>query len=76
MNFIYTLISISCLIFGFYSGYKIGKEQKLPEEIKPTKIIMKYKKHKKESKEEKKQEEQIQKLQKDLETIDSYDAGL
>ncbi len=76
MGLLYTIISIICLIFGFYSGYKIGKEQRLPEEIKPTRIIKKYKRHKKEIKDEKQQEEQIQKLQKDLEIIDSYNAGL
>ena len=50
MNFIYTIISIVCLILGFYSGYKIGKEQRLPEEIKPSKIVKRYIKRKQEIK--------------------------
>ena len=76
MNLIYTIISIICLIFGFYSGYKIGKEQRLPEEIKPSKIVKRYIKHKKEIKEEKEQEEQLKILQENLEAINTYDAGL
>ena len=76
MNFIYTIISIGCLIFGFYSGYKIGKEQKLPEEIKPSRIVKRYIKRKQEIKEEQEQEEQLKILQENLEAIDSYDASL
>ena len=76
MNLIYTILSISCLIFGFYSGYKIGKEQRLPEEIKPSKVIKKHRKRKQDMKEEKEQEEQLKKLQENLDAIDSYDAGL
>lgn len=76
MNLIYTIISIICLIFGFYTGYKIGKEQRFPEEIKPSKIAKRYIKHKQEIKEEKEQEEQLKILQENLEAIDSYDAGL
>ena len=76
MNFIYTIMSISCLIFGFYSGYKIGKEQKFPEEIKPGRIIKKIRKSKQDIKEQKEQEEQLKILQENLEAIDSYDANI
>ncbi len=69
MEFIYTLIIVFCLIFGFYAGYKIGKEQaipKIPKEIlHPVKTI-------KENEKDKEEEIRLQKLQKDLEELDNY----
>lgn len=77
MNLLYTLISIACLIFGFYSGYKIGKEQRLPEvKINPVKAIEKHKKNKKDKKIEKETQEKLKELEEDLKTIDEFNADI
>lgn len=77
MNFVYTILSISCLIFGFYFGFKIGKDKEIPEAPKeivhPIKTIKMYRKEKKE---EEKSNEQLEELQQDLEILDNYDAGI
>ncbi len=77
MNFIYTILSITCLIFGFCNGYKIGKDNeipKIPKEIKhPIKAM---KDHHNEVKEEERQNEILEELQQDLEILDNYDGGI
>ena len=77
MNFIYTILSIGCLIFGFYIGFKIGKDKEIPKtpnEIKHP--IRTFKIYQKEKKEEAKIDEQLEELQKDLEILDSYNADI
>ena len=69
MELIYTIIIVFCLIFGFYTGYKIGKEQTLPkvakEIIHPIQTI-------KENKKSKEEEEKLEILQNDLQELDNY----
>lgn len=69
MEFIYTLIIVFCLIFGFYAGYKIGKDQALPKVPKqivhPIQTI-------KENEAFKEEETKLEEFQKDLEELDNY----
>lgn len=69
MEFLYTLITIFCLIFGFYCGYKIGKEQTIP---KMPKEITHPIEARKEKKEVRKDEEKLKVFQKNLEEIDNF----
>ena len=77
MNLIYTILNICCLVFGFYFGFKIGKDKEIPETPKeivhPIRTIKTYRKEKKE---EEKIDEQLEELQQDLEILDNYDAGI
>ena len=74
MNLVYTVLSISCLIFGFYFGFRIGKDKEIPKEIvHPVETV---KKHRKEKKEEKEQDEKLKELQQDLEELDNYNADI
>lgn len=77
MNFVYTILSISCLIFGFYFGFRIGKDKEIPkapkEMVHPIRTVKKYRKEKKE---EKKIDGKLEELQQDLEILDNYDAGI
>ncbi len=74
MNLIYTILSISCLIFGFYFGFRIGKDKEIPKEI--THPIETFKINKKEKMEEKEQDEKLKELQQDLEELDNYNADI
>lgn len=69
MELIYTVIIVFCLIFGFYTGYKIGKEQTLPKVPRqiahPIQTI-------KENEASKEEEAKLETLQKDLEELDNY----
>lgn len=69
MELIYTVIIVFCLIFGFYAGYKLGKDQKLPkvpkEVLHPIQTI-------KENEKSKEEEEKLKEFQKDLEELDNY----
>lgn len=69
MELIYTVIIVFCLIFGFYTGYKIGKEQALPKVPKqiahPIQTI-------KENEASKEEDAKIEAFQKDLEELDNY----
>lgn len=77
MNFVYTILSISCLIFGFYFGFKIGKDKEIPETPKEIKHpIRTIKTYRKEKKEEEKIDEKLEEIQQDLEILDNYDAGI
>ena len=74
MELLYTMISISCLIFGFYFGFRIGKDKEIPREIvHPVETI---KKNQKEKMDEKEQDKKLKELQQDLEILDNYDAGI
>lgn len=77
MYLIYTILSISCLLFGFYFGFRIGKDKEIPElpkeVIHPIETI---KINKKEKKEEKEQDEKLRELQQDLEALDNYNAEI
>lgn len=77
MNLIYTILSISCLIFGFYIGFRIGRDREIPEMPKEiTHPIETFKTNKKEKKEEKEQDEKLKELQQDLEELDNYHADI
>ena len=77
MDFIYTILSISCLVFGFYFGFRIGEEKEIPETPKEiTHPIRTIKTYRKEKKEEEKIDEKLEELQQDLEILDNYDAGI
>lgn len=77
MDLIYTILSIGCLIFGFYFGFRIGKDKEIPETPKaivhPIEAI---KTNRKEKKEEKEQDEKLKELQQDLEELDNYNADI
>ena len=68
MELIYTVIIVFCLVFGFYAGYKIGKDQTLPkvpkEVLHPIQTI-------KENEKSKEEEEKLKEFQKDLEELDN-----
>lgn len=51
INLIYTLLPIITMIIGFYFGFNLKKEDKLPEIKTPIQIIEEQKKKKKENKE-------------------------
>lgn len=77
MNFIYTILSIVCLILGFYYGYKIGRDNEMPKVSKEIKHpIRTIKTYRKEKKEEERIDEQLEELQQDLDILDNYDAGI
>ena len=69
MELIYTVIIVFCLIFGFYAGYKLGKDQTLPKVPKEVLHPIQTKKENEKSKEE---EEKLKEFQKDLEELDNY----
>lgn len=77
MNLIYTILSISCLIFGFYFGFRIGRDKEIPKTPKnivhPIETI---KTKRKEKKEEREQDEKLKELQHDLEELDNYNADI
>ena len=65
LNLIYSMIPTIVFIVGFYIGFKVKKEDKLPEIKGPIKII-------KEKKEEIKQEEEKRILNEYIENIENY----
>lgn len=69
MELVNTLITVFCLIFGFYAGYKLGKDQKLPkiprQIVHPIQTI-------KENEKSKEEESKLEAFQKDLEELDNY----
>ena len=65
LNLIYSIIPTIAFIVGFYFGFKVKKEDKLPEIKGPVKII-------KEKKEEIKQEEQQRIMDSYIENIENY----
>nr|DAD98156.1 MAG TPA: Sec-independent protein translocase protein tatAd protein, PROTEIN TRANSPORT [Myoviridae sp. cthRr4] len=77
MELIYTIIAILCLCFGFYVGYKLGKDKELPkapkEVIHPIKTI---KDNIENNRAERAEEDRLQELQDDLAELDSYDGGV
>lgn len=77
MNLVFTVLSISCLIFGFYFGFRIGRDKEIPkapkEIIHPIETI---KTNRKVKKEEKEQDERLKELQQDLEELDNYNADI
>lgn len=77
MEFIHLIMPILCICFGFYTGYKLGKEKelpKIPEEIKhPVQTIKDSIETKRTEKEE---NDKLQELQEDLAELDAYDGGI
>ena len=79
MNLIYTLISIGCLIFGFYAGYTIGKEQRISEvaeAVSPSRVVKRYIKKKENKKIEEETQEKLKELEEDLKAIDEFNADI
>lgn len=77
MELIYTIISILCLCFGFYAGYKLGKDKELPKVPKAVKHPIKtIKENVENNRAEREQDERLQELQDDLAELDAYDGGL
>lgn len=77
MDLIYTVLSISCLVWGFYCGFRIGKDKEIPKTPKEiAHPIETFKINKKEKMEEKEQDEKLKKLQQDLEELDNYNADI
>lgn len=65
------------MIFGFYFGFRIGKDKEIPEVPKEiVHPIEAFKNNKKEKQEEKEQDEKLKELQQDLEILDSYNADI
>ena len=61
MNLVYTILNIGCLVFGFYFGFRIGKDKEIPKTPKEIKYpIRTIKTYRKEKKEEKKINEQLE----------------
>lgn len=73
MGLIYTILIIICSFFSFYTGYKIGLEQRLP--VIPKKIIHPIETIKN-NKEKKEEDEELKKLQDGLKALDEYDGGI
>lgn len=75
LNLIYTIVSIACLITGFYFGFKIGKTSDIPKvsegAVKDT--IKKIKHPIKTAKEEKEQEQNENDLEKAIRNLDNFD---
>ncbi len=65
INLIYTVLPTITLIVGFYIGFSIKKEDKLPEIKSPLKII-------KEKQEQKEKAQEIKALETYMENIDNY----
>lgn len=65
INLIYTVLPTITLIVGFYIGFSINKEDKLPEIKSPIKII-------KEKQEQKEKAQEIKALETYMENIDNY----
>lgn len=65
INLIYTILPTITLIVGFYIGFSIKKEDKLPEIKSPLKII-------KEKQEQKEKAQEIKALETYMENIDNY----
>ncbi len=77
MELIYTIISILCLCFGFYAGYKLGKDKELPKVPKAvTHPIKTINENIENNRAERAEDERIQELQNDLAELDAYDGGL
>lgn len=77
MELIYTIISILCLCFGFYAGYKLGKDKELPKVPKAvTHPIKTINENIENTRAEREQDEKLQELQDDLAELDAYDGGL
>lgn len=77
MELIYTIIAILCLCFGFYVGYKLGKDKELPKA--PKEVIHSIKTIKdniENNRAERAEEDRLQELQDDLAELDSYDGGV
>lgn len=65
VNLIYAILPIIAMMIGFYFGFTLKKEDKLPEFKSPKKII-------EEKKELKKEKQEINELTTYLENIDNY----
>lgn len=77
MEFIHLIMPILCICFGFYTGYKLGKEKelpKVPEEIKHP--IQTIKDNIETKKAEREENERLEELQEDLAELDAYDGGI
>lgn len=65
INLIYTILPIITMMIGFYFGFNLKKEDKLPKLKSPKEII-------EEKKEAKKEKQEINELATYLENIDNY----
>lgn len=65
INLIYTILPTISLIVGFYIGFTVKKQDKLPEIKTPTKII-------KEKKQQREEEKEVEILNAYMENIDNY----
>lgn len=72
VEFLYTILCISCLITGFFYGFKIGRQEKIKSPIEKVKEkIMEHK----ERIIEKEQEKTINTFNDILANIDNYDGS-
>lgn len=77
MELIYTIISILCLCFGFYAGYKLGKDKELPKVPKAVRHPIKtINENIENNRAEREQDERLEELQNNLAELDAYDGGL
>lgn len=70
VNLIYTIIPAVSLSIGFYYGFKIGKDSKVPELSDKLKHPLKFIKKKKNQKAQEIEEDKMNKI---LRNIDNYD---
>lgn len=65
INLIYTILPIITMMIGFYYGFTLRKEDKLPKVKSPVKII-------EEKKEAKKEKQVVNEVTTYLENLDNY----
>lgn len=71
-NLISQVIAILYICIGFYFGYKIGKEQRLPKYRSIRKIIKDTKQEIKQEKEEEKIENEVSIMEQYMQNINNY----
>ena len=72
INLIYQFLGILCLCIGFYFGYCIGKEQRLPKYKSIRKIVRERKKEIEEEKKEEERENSISIIEQYLDNINNF----
>lgn len=69
INLIYMILPTICLIVGFYIGFTVRKEDKLPQIKNPIEVI---KEDIKEKKQQKQEEREMKVFDTYMENIDNY----
>ena len=78
INFLYTILCITCLCVGFFVGYKISNKNKSTNKISiqnPIKTIKEKAENKKEQEAINEQLEELNKIYQNIETYDGSNKG-